>query len=92
MVTTENIHVESVDTLPTPVAVKATLPLPEGLEDQITESRHVVEAILDRKDRRKIVIVGPCATYDPEATLEYAKRLKVLADQVKETMYVVMRV
>ncbi|MEY4669832.1 MAG: hypothetical protein RL518_2531 [Pseudomonadota bacterium] len=92
MVTTENLHVESVDTLPTPSAVKTALPLTETLEDQITESRRVVEAILDRKDKRKLVIVGPCAAYDPEATLEYAKRLKVLADDVKDTMYVVMRV
>ena len=92
MVTTENLHVESVDTLPTPAAVKTALPLPEKLEDQITESRRTVEAILDRKDHRKLVIVGPCAAYDPEATLEYAERLKALADQVKDTMYLVMRV
>ncbi len=92
MVTTENLHVESVDTLPTPAAVKAALPLPEKLEDQITECRRTVEAILDRKDPRKLVIVGPCAAYDPEATLEYAERLKVLAEQVKDTMCIVMRV
>ena len=92
MVTTENIHVESLTTLPTPAAVKAALPLSERLEDQITESRRCVEAILDRKDRRKLVIVGPCAAYDPEATIEYAKRLKVIADAVRDTMLVVMRV
>lgn len=92
MVTTENIHVESLTPLPTPVAVKASLPLSETLEEQITESRRVIEAILDRKDARKLVIVGPCAAYDPEATIEYARRLKVLADKVKDSMYVVMRV
>jgi 3-deoxy-7-phosphoheptulonate synthase len=92
MVTTDDLHVDSIDSLPTPAAVKGALPLSERLEDQITESRRIVEAILDRKDRRKLVIVGPCAAYDPEATLEYARRLKVLAEQVKDTMYVVMRV
>lgn len=92
MVITENLHVESLITLPTPAAVKTALPLSERLEDQITESRHVIEDILDRKDPRKLVIVGPCAAYDPEATLEYARRLKTLADQVKDTLLVVMRV
>ena len=92
MVTTENLHVESLIALPTPAAVKAALPLSESLEDQITESRRVVEAILERKDRRKLVIVGPCAAYDPEATIEYAKRLKNLAEQVKDKLYIIMRV
>lgn len=92
MVTTEDLHVESLVALPTPAAVKAALPLPEQLEDQITESRRTIEAILDRKDPRKLVIVGPCAAYDPEATIEYAKKLKVLADAVRDTMLVVMRV
>jgi 3-deoxy-7-phosphoheptulonate synthase len=92
MVTTENLHVESLDTLPTPAAVKAAHPLTEQLEDQITESRRIIEAILDRKDPRKLVIVGPCAAYDPEATIEYATRLKALADDVKDSMYIVMRV
>ena len=92
MVTTENLHVESLVALPTPAAVKAALPLSGSLEDQITESRRVVEAILDRKDPRKLVIVGPCAAYDPEATIEYAKRLKILANQVKDKLYIIMRV
>jgi 3-deoxy-7-phosphoheptulonate synthase len=92
MVITENLHVESLVTLPTPAAVKASLPLSERLEDQITESRRMIEEILARKDPRKLVIVGPCAAYDPEATLEYARRLKTLAHQVKDTLLVVMRV
>ena len=92
MVTTEDIRVDIVETLPTPTDVKAKLPLSTELEDQITESRRAVERILDRKDPRKLVIVGPCAAYDPEATIEYAQRLAVLADRVKDTMLVLMRV
>lgn len=92
MVTTENIHVESLDTLPTPAAVKAALPLPAELEEYITESRRAIEKILDRRDPRKLVIVGPCAAYDPEATVEYARRLKALADEIRDSMLIVMRV
>jgi 3-deoxy-7-phosphoheptulonate synthase len=92
MVITENLHIESLITLPTPAGVKAALPLSERLEDQITDSRRIIEDILDRKDPRKLVIVGPCAVYDPEATLEYARRLKSLADEVKHSLLIVMRV
>ena len=92
MVTTDNLHIESLDTLPTPAKVKSSLPLSERLEDQITDHRRTIEAILDRKDPRKIVIVGPCAAYDPEATIEYARRLAALAETVKAEMLVVMRV
>lgn len=92
MVTTDNLHVESLDILPNPTTVKSSLPLSESLEDQITSSRRAIEAILDRKDPRKLVIVGPCAAYDPEATIEYARKLASLAKRVQESMLVVMRV
>jgi 3-deoxy-7-phosphoheptulonate synthase len=92
MVTTENIHVESLHALPTPAMVKGEIPLNEGLESQITESRRAVEEVLERRDPRKLIIVGPCAVYDREATLEYAERLKALADIVRDTLYIVMRV
>jgi 3-deoxy-7-phosphoheptulonate synthase len=92
MVTTDNIHVESLHALHTPAMVRGAIPISEALEGQITESRRTVEAILDRRDTRKLVIVGPCAVYDTEATLEYARRLAALANEVRDTLYVVMRV
>lgn len=92
MVTTENIRVELLQTLPTPAMVKGQIPLDAALESQITESRRSVEAILDRSDTRKLMIVGPCAVYDREATLEYARRLTAIAAEVQDTLCVVMRV
>jgi 3-deoxy-7-phosphoheptulonate synthase len=48
--------------------------------------------ILDRKDDRLFVVVGPCSIHDPVAGLDYARRLKALADEVSDTMLLVMRV
>ena len=48
--------------------------------------------ILDRKDPRMLVVVGPCSIHDPEAAMDYAQRLKALAEQVKDSLYIVMRV
>src|SRR3712207_3418619 len=48
--------------------------------------------ILDRKDPRLFVIVGPCSIHDPVAGVDYARRLRKLADTVRDTFHVVMRV
>lgn len=47
--------------------------------------------IFDRKDPRKILIVGPCSIHDIESTLEYAKRLKELSDQTQDKLFIIMR-
>ncbi len=39
-----------------------------------------------------MVVVGPCSIHDPIAAMDYAKRLKRLADEVADTLFVVMRV
>lgn len=92
MVTTENILIQSLTTLPTPALVKEEIPLSEELEGKIHAGRQEIQRILDRKDPRTIVIVGPCAVYDPQAALEYAERLRAVAEEVKDTLLIVMRV
>ena len=54
--------------------------------------REVLRHILDRSDERLFIVVGPCSIHDPVAALDYAKRLKALADEVSQTLYLVMRV
>ncbi len=56
------------------------------------EGRATLEAILDRRDPRRFVIVGPCSIHDPVAGLDYAHRLQRLADEVADTLVLVMRV
>ncbi|NNC99848.1 MAG: 3-deoxy-7-phosphoheptulonate synthase, partial [Gammaproteobacteria bacterium] len=58
----------------------------------IADSRQVIRNILDRKDKRLIVVVGPCSVHDPDAALEYAQRLAALAARVEDQLYLVMRV
>lgn len=47
--------------------------------------------ILNGKDDRLIVVIGPCSIHDPEAALDYAQRLKKMADIHKGELHVVMR-
>ena len=87
-----NVNISSLDVLPTPAAVKALLPLSERAEKTVFEARLTLEHILDRRDRRLLVVVGPCSVHDPIAAMDYAHRLKKLSDEVRDTLYIVMRV
>ncbi len=89
---TENLNIEAFETLPTPEEVHARLPLTEAAARTVVEGRRTLERILDRMDPRLFVVVGPCSIHDPVAGADYARRLKALADEVADTMVLVMRV
>jgi len=87
-----NINVLSQDLLPTPAEVKRSLPLSESAEKTIVTGRETIQQILDREDHRLFVVVGPCSIHNVEAAHEYAERLKALAAELSDTLYIVMRV
>ena len=87
-----NVNVTSQDVLITPAKLKTALPMPEDVQRTLAGSREVIQDILDRKDHRIFVVVGPCSIHDPQAALDYARRLKALADELSDTLYIVMRV
>lgn len=88
----DDLNIEAIDALMTPQQLKADLPLQGEALASVRDARQSIFNILDRKDPRLFVVVGPCSIHDPEAAIDYAKRLKVLADEVKDTIYLVMRV
>jgi len=87
-----NVNVTSSELLPTPEEVKDELPVPVQAEEFVYSSRQVIRDILDRRDPRLFVVVGPCSIHDLDAAREYARRLRVLAERVSRTLYLVMRV
>jgi 3-deoxy-7-phosphoheptulonate synthase len=92
MLPTENLNIESFDSMPTPDEIHRRLPLTEAVAEQVLSGRLALQRILDRQDARKFVIVGPCSIHDPVAGLDYARRLRALADEVSDVLYLVMRV
>jgi len=88
----ENVNVAAFDEMPTPEEIHARLPLTAAAEKTVTQGRDTVRAILEKRDPRLFVIVGPCSIHDPKAALDYAARLKTLADEVADTLFIVMRV
>ena len=89
---TENLNVAALDVMPSPDEVKQHVPLDEPAARTVVEGRRTLEAILDRRDPRLFVVVGPCSIHDTVAGLDYARRLRALADEVSRTLYLVMRV
>ena len=88
----DNVNVESMTEIPSPAEVHARLPLTEAAARTVLEGRRIVRDILDRRDPRLFVVVGPCSIHDPVAALAYARRLRALADEVRDSMVLVMRV
>ncbi|MEH6557014.1 MAG: 3-deoxy-7-phosphoheptulonate synthase [Oceanicoccus sp.] len=88
----DNLNVESQEILITPEQLKKELPMSANAANSIAESREVIRNILDGNDPRLFVVVGPCSIHDVDAAIDYAQRLKQLADEVADTLYIVMRV
>jgi len=89
---TDNLNVVGMDDMPTPEEVKARLPADDQATAAVLRGRAALCSILDRRDHRLFVVVGPCSIHDPRAALEYAGRLQALAREVEDTLLLVMRV
>lgn len=88
----ENINIEQPEILITPAELKQKIPLTDAARETVATGRKAIEAILEGRDHRILVVVGPCSIHDIDAAHEYAQRLKKLADQVSDTLLIVMRV
>ena len=88
----DNVNIASQKLLITPEQLKTEIPLTEAAIKTVTEGRQTVNNILDRKDHRLFIVIGPCSIHDIKAAKEYALKLKALADEVSDTLYLVMRV
>ncbi|MBA2778564.1 3-deoxy-7-phosphoheptulonate synthase [Billgrantia kenyensis] len=87
-----NLNVLSQDVLITPEALKNEIPLSETAEKTVIEGRRTIQNILDGTDPRLLVVIGPCSIHDVDAAMDYARRLRCLADEVKDSLFIVMRV
>ena len=87
-----DVHVVETEPLPTPAALSREIPRTEEQANFLCTSRDEIRAILSGKDDRFLLIIGPCSIHDPEACMEYARKLKALSDEVKDRILIVMRV
>ncbi len=88
----DDLNIASNEALITPEQLKRELPLTATAHKTVAEGRQVVRDILDGKDHRLFVVIGPCSIHDIKAAHEYAERLQKLAAEVSDTLYLIMRV
>jgi 3-deoxy-7-phosphoheptulonate synthase len=87
-----NARILSQEILPSPAAIHKEIPHTKSSLSTVLHGRAQLADILDRKDPRRFIVVGPCSIHDPEAAMDYARRLKALAAEVSDVLLVVMRV
>ena len=89
---TDNLRIRETKEVMAPVQTHEELPITEMAAKTTTEARAAVHDILTAQDDRLVVIVGPCSIHDTKAAVEYAKQLKVLKDELKQDLHIIMRV
>ncbi|WP_315904806.1 3-deoxy-7-phosphoheptulonate synthase AroG [Vibrio fluvialis] len=92
MYQTDDVNIKRIKELLPPVAVLEKFPATEVASSTTFQAREAIHNILQDKDDRLLVVIGPCSIHDTEAAIEYGKRLKVLRDELSGQLEVVMRV
>ncbi len=89
---TGDLRIDSFRPLLPPAILIEELPLGDKGSETVSRGRDAVGAILNGHDDRLVVIVGPCSIHDPVAAIDYARRLRRLADEHARELFIVMRV
>jgi 3-deoxy-7-phosphoheptulonate synthase len=88
----DNLHISMEELLPTPRELKQEMPVKGNALQTVLKGHEGVKGILDGDDSRLIVVVGPCSIHSVPEALDYARLLKPLADELSDTLLILMRV
>jgi len=88
---TDDLRIKDVRPLIPPAILLEEIPISERASNVVSDARHAIASIIDGRDPRLALIVGPCSIHDTKAALEYGERLKTLADRYASHLVVVMR-
>jgi 3-deoxy-7-phosphoheptulonate synthase len=89
---TDDLRIRQLKPLIPPAILMEELPITEEVSTLVARSRQEIAGILRGDDQRVVVVVGPCSLHDPEAGLDYAKRLAAVGRDLSRDLAVVMRV
>jgi 3-deoxy-7-phosphoheptulonate synthase len=89
---TSDLRIKEYIELMTPNSLKRELPMTATANETVVDARKTINAILNREDRRLLVVTGPCSIHDEDAALEYARRINELRRKVEDRLFLVMRV
>lgn len=89
---TDDLRITGMEEVASPAKIMKELPITDTAADTVFNARQEAHKIIKGEDDRLLVIVGPCSIHDPKAAHEYADRLAVLKEELKDDLQIVMRV
>ena len=87
----QNLHVKSIQNLPSPQSLRKKFSVGATAKQTVLSARETISNILEGKDKRLLVIAGPCSIHDPQSALEYAQKLNELKKEINDSLFIVMR-
>ena len=89
---TQDLRIRGTEPLISPKELKDEFPISEAAARTVVDCRETLQKIISGEDSRPVAIVGPCSIHNTDLGLEYAQKLKALADEVQDQIFVIMRV
>jgi 3-deoxy-7-phosphoheptulonate synthase len=89
---TDDTRIEQSGELLAPMQIMRELRASETVHAHVAHARNAIHDVLRGADNRLFIVVGPCSIHDPAAALDYARKLKPLADELAHEIVIVMRV
>jgi 3-deoxy-7-phosphoheptulonate synthase len=90
--TTDDLRIREIKELSTPAEIMREFPRGARATRTVSEARAALHDILQGKDDRLAVVIGPCSVHDPDAGIEYAERLAVIRERLRDRLEIIMRV
>ncbi|MCF6282829.1 MAG: 3-deoxy-7-phosphoheptulonate synthase, partial [Candidatus Polarisedimenticolaceae bacterium] len=81
---TDDLRINEIKELMSPAQVHDESPITTQAADTVFQARHEIQQILQEKDDRLVVVIGPCSVHDSKAALEYASKLAPLQKDLKD--------
>jgi 3-deoxy-7-phosphoheptulonate synthase len=88
----DDTRIAAVRALVSPAVLLEELPVTEGIEVLVEDSRRAIGDVLHGRDDRLVAVVGPCSIHDRDQALHYARLLQRLAGELRDDLLLVMRV
>jgi 3-deoxy-7-phosphoheptulonate synthase len=88
----DDLRILSAAVVDPPLTLEAERPISDAVAGLVYQTRQQVARVLHGQDERLLVVVGPCSIHDTSAALEYARRLKPVAERLAKHLLIIMRV
>lgn len=89
---TDDIRIDNLRPLISPALVMEELPMTQTISEIVVEYRSAINQVMQNLDHRLVVVVGPCSIHDPTSALEYAEKLKGIANRLSDDLIIIMRI